>query len=227
MSDPTYCYPPDYSLLRNLQDFRDPAELASFERNAVRIRTNEGVPEGNFSQSHLQAIHRHLFQDVYKWAGEIRTIDMRKGTTVFGRADLIEFDLSNIHERLRGMDYLRGSNRREFAHEAARTLGDVNYVHPFREGNGRTQLQYLKQLGAQADHPLDLRHFEGKSWIEASIKSSREKKPDYGPMERCITAAMDRTREQQWVKAARKSETRDSYRTQDGSEKSRDEGKER
>ena len=59
----------------------------------------------------------------------------------------------------------------EFAREAAVIISDVNYIHPFREGNGRTQLQYLKQLATQADHNLDLTLINAAAWIEASKAS--------------------------------------------------------
>jgi len=60
---------------------------------------------------------------------------------------------------------------REFAREAGVIIGDINYIHPFREGNGRTQAQYLRQLAEQAGHPLDLRRIDPKAWIEASKAS--------------------------------------------------------
>ena len=50
-------------------------------------------------------------------------------------------------------------------------LGDINYIHPFREGNGRTQLQYLKQLAQEAGHTLDLTRIQGSDWIAASVAS--------------------------------------------------------
>jgi cell filamentation protein len=66
-------------------------------------------------------------------------------------------------------------------------VGDINYIHPFREGNGRTQLQYLKQLAQGAGHGLDLGHIPAARWIEASISSHSA---DYGPMAAAIAAAL-------------------------------------
>jgi fido (protein-threonine AMPylation protein) len=67
--------------------------------------------------------------------------------------------------------FLKRLPAREFAREAGVIIGDINYIHPFREGNGRTQAQYLKQLAEQAGHPLDLRRIDPTSWIEASTVS--------------------------------------------------------
>jgi cell filamentation protein len=75
----------------------------------------------------------------------------------------------------------------EFAREAGIIMGDVNYVHPFREGNGRTQAQYLKQLATQAGHPLDLRRIDAKAWIEASKVSHAA---DYSLMTEVIQRAI-------------------------------------
>jgi cell filamentation protein len=74
--------------------------------------------------------------------------------------------------------------------EAGRIIGDVNYVHPFREGNGRTQLQYLKQLSERAGHPLDLTRIDPAGWIEASKEAHKAR---YDLMGRVIAAALGST----------------------------------
>ena len=68
MSDTEYCYPPDYTILKNKFNLRDADQLDRFEHEAVMQRIAEGVPVGDFDLTHLRAIHRHLFQDVYDWA---------------------------------------------------------------------------------------------------------------------------------------------------------------
>lgn len=76
--------------------------------------------------------------------------------------------MADVYRRLASANFLRGMERPAFACEAGKIIGDVNYVHPFREGNGRTQLQYLKQLAVQAGHPLELTQIDATGWIEAS-----------------------------------------------------------
>jgi cell filamentation protein len=78
----------------------------------------------------------------------------------------------------------------EFARQAAVIIGDVNYIHPFREGNGRTQLQYLKQLAIQAGHRLDLTRIDAAGWIEASKASHTA---DYALMADAIRRAIAET----------------------------------
>jgi len=196
MSDPTYCYPPEFSVLQNRAGLQEQDSLTRFENRMVGIRLSEEIPRGDFSLNHLRAIHHHLFQDVYEWAGEVRQIDIGKGGTAFLPVSRIELGMSDVHERLIAQDYLRGLERPDFARSAAETLGDVNYVHPFREGNGRTQFQYLKQLSERAGHPIDLSQFDRESWISASIKTCLPT-PNYKPMERCIDDALTRTRQRE------------------------------
>lgn len=81
--------------------------------------------------------------------------------------------MADVHSRLVKAGFLRGMERSAFAAEAGRIIGDVNYVHPFREGNGRTQLQYLKQLAEQAGHSLDLMMIDPAGWLAASRQAHR------------------------------------------------------
>ena len=160
-------------VLKNKLDIRDRDELNRVEALLVANRIEEGVPTGGFDLAHLQSIHQHLFQDVYEWAGELRQVDFHKGGNWFHPHDRLEMGMADVHSRLSGQNYLSGLSPDDFSREAAEYIGDVNRLHPFREGNGRTQMQYLKQLGAQAGHNVDLTRFEKESWIQASIEANR------------------------------------------------------
>lgn len=167
MTDDPYVYA-GTSVLRNRLGIREAHELDTVERQLVRERIVEGVPQGNFDLRHLKAIHHHLFQDVYEWAGQIRTVEISKGESQFQFRQYIETGMGDIHRRLAKAGFLRGMDRSTFAAAAAQIIGDVNYVHPFREGNGRTQLHYLKLLATQARHPLDLTKIDPAGWLAAS-----------------------------------------------------------
>lgn len=136
---------------------------------------------------HLRAIHRHLFQDVYDWAGELRTVEISKGNQQFQFRKYIPTGMADVHGRLVRSRFLKGLSSAQFAEQASVIVGDVNYIHRFREGNGRTQLQYLKQLAQGAGHSLDLVHIPATRWIEASISSHSA---DYGPLAAAIAAAL-------------------------------------
>lgn len=181
---------PNSDVLRNLKDIRDAAALEKWELTVVTARIEQGVPSGDFDLNHLKAIHKHLFQDVYPWAGEIRQTDIAK-TTWFHSHDRIEMGMADVHRHLVESDYLQGLSRKEFAGQAGEIIGNVNFCHSFREGNGRTQFQYLKQLGERAGHSIDLTRFKRDTWIEASIDANRAK---YEKMASCIDGAISRSR---------------------------------
>jgi len=175
------------AVLRNKLGITNADRLDAVERALVVQRAAEGIPAGAFDLTHLCTIHRHLFQDIYDWAGELRTVEIAKDGHQFQFRQFIETGMSDVHRRLERADFLKDLSAGEFAEAAAVIMGDVNYVHPFREGNGRTQLFYLEQLAAQAGHPLDLSRLNFAGWITASRAAHSA---DYKPMEDEIGRAL-------------------------------------
>ena len=173
MSDPDPYVYPGTGVLRNKLDIRSEAALDEIERNVVAVRTRRNVPTGAFDLAHLRAIHRHLFQDIYDWAGELRTVEIGKEGHQFQFRRFIETGMADVHRRLVAADFLTGLDLAGFAAGAAEIVGDINYVHPFREGNGRTQLQYLRLLADRAGHPLDLTGLDRDAWMAASRAAHR------------------------------------------------------
>jgi cell filamentation protein len=188
VSDDPYAYPRS-AVLRNKLGITDAARLDYVEREIVTQRAASGIPAGNFDLAHLRAIHRHLFQDIYLWAGELRTVEIAKGGHQFQFCRFMEAGMADIHRRLVQSDFLRGLSREDFANAAGRITGDVNYVHPFREGNGRTQLFYLEQLADQAGHPLDPTRLDPVLWIAASRAAHNA---DYSLLAAAIARAISR-----------------------------------
>lgn len=184
--DDLYFYSGSRVLINKL-DLRDPVALDRAERRLVVQRMREGIPRGDFDLPHLKAIHRHLFQDVYSWAGEVRRVEISKGGNQFQFRQYIETGMADIHRRIVKSHYLRGLSPQDFAAQAGHIIGDVNYVHPFREGNGRTQLQYLKQLGEKAGHRLDLSRMQPDTWVDASRASHNA---HYEAMSRAIVESI-------------------------------------
>jgi cell filamentation protein len=174
--------------LRSRFGIKNISRLDRVERKFVAQRIAEGVPGGKFDLAHLRAIHRHLFQDIYEWAGELRTVEINKGGQQFQFRQYIQTGMVHVHRRLVQSKFLRRLSRHDFSHDVAVIVGDVNYIHPFREGNGRAQLQYLKQLAAQASHDLDLARLHPVAWIKASTASHAT---DYSMMADLIEAAVE------------------------------------
>ena len=181
-----YVYP-GTSILINLPGISDPDFLDKQERGLVVLRSRRRVPRGAFDFTHLRAIHRHLSQDIYDWAGELRTVEISKGDQQFQFRQYIPTGMADVHRRLVQSRFLSGLPPAGFAEQAAVIVGDINYIHPFREGNGRTQLQYLKQLADQADQRLDLARIDGPAWIGGSVASHAT---DYAPLTAVLLAAL-------------------------------------
>ena len=188
------------TVLKNKFGIRDQATLDLVEREFVVLRSKHGMPApGTFDLPHLQAIHRHLFQDVYEWAGEIRRVEISKDGNLFQFRRYIGTGMADVHRRLVAARFLKRLSASAFATGAAEIIGDLNYVHPFREGNGRTQLLYLKQLAAEAGHDLDLSKLDARPWLDASNAAFHRR---YAPMARCIEQALgQRPRQTQGRKA--------------------------
>jgi cell filamentation protein len=129
-SDP-YTYP-GTEVLRNIPDIRDSQRLADFEANATtaRLADLDATPlKGRFDVVHLKAIHKYIFQDVYSWAGEFRTVNVSKGDNMFCAAAFVEPALHRILLKLPDEKYLKGTDLRSFARRAGFYLGEINAVH--------------------------------------------------------------------------------------------------
>jgi cell filamentation protein len=171
-SDP-YLYP-GTSILRNLAALQDQDLLAEFEASASHARNlelREFPTTGNFDNIHIRTIHKTLFQDVYDWAGQFRTVNISKGGNLFGAAQFIEMALGGILEKLPRENFLRNLDREQFAQRCGWYFGEINAIHPFREGNGRTQREFLRQLAASAGYALDWRLVDRDTMTAASRES--------------------------------------------------------
>jgi cell filamentation protein len=131
-----------------------------------------------------------IYFGTYDWAGQIRTVELNKGGDQLMFRRYIQTGMADVHRRIVKADYFKGRSRTDFATGAGEVMGDINYVHPFREGNGRTQLLYLKQLSIVAGHPLDPRRIPPQMWIEAS---KRAHQAEYALVGAAIRAALERS----------------------------------
>jgi cell filamentation protein len=150
-------------VLRNRLGIADARTLALAEARFAyhaEIRLYAHRPQfDRFDLPALQAVHRHLFADVYPWAGELRTVDIVKGTTYFARAQHLQTSAARVLDVTSSLpEYRPGGDRasqvEHFALEAARLLADLNALHPFREGNGRTQRAFLQLAAGTVGYEL-------------------------------------------------------------------------
>ena len=165
------CYPGTH-VLRNKADIEDQDELDEFEQLMFDSRAGETLPDGDLDFTHYRALHRHFFQDVYEWAGEPRAIRTGKGDNWFCYPEYIEREAENLFAALAARTYLADAESKDaFATGAAWFLGELNAIHPFREGNGRIQLVFLTMLARNAGYELDEDKLRPKPFLEAMIES--------------------------------------------------------
>ena len=126
--------------------------------------------EGRFDFQHLKDIHRFIFQDLYDWAGMIREIDIGKGN-LFCRAQFINDYAKTVFSDFFSSCYNSRDDKKEFIEVFASHYADLNALHPFREGNGRTQREYARELCLKCGYVFDLTRTTHKEMLSASINS--------------------------------------------------------
>lgn len=166
MEDP-YVYP-GTDILKNKLNIKNADELQDVEKKLVAIRSKQGFPPGRFDYAHLKAIHKHLFQDVYAWAGQERTVNISKGSGLFALVPFIEKAMNKQVVPLRTENYLRGLDFQQFVRRMAHHFIELNAIHPFREGNGRALRAFFSELAWEAGYELDWTRIDRIQWLKAS-----------------------------------------------------------
>ncbi len=195
----------DGKTLQNKLGIRgDPATLAGKEAVHVNSRLMElresGLPQVQGFPL-VKAIHRHLFQDVYEWAGKPREINLARAIYAEGRSDAVQFTSAQridaegqrLFEDLTAANYLRGLTREQFAKGLSPFFGRLNTLHPFREGNGRTQRLVWEHVAKEAGHELS---FEGISRERMTVVSIAASTGDHEPVRRMLAELLDPARSQ-------------------------------
>ena len=172
MPDSIYCYP-DSDVLINKLGITNSDRLHDAERKLTMLRLMELLQrpiKGNFDFDHLKAIHRYIFQDVYEWAGQVRTVDIAKGN-MFCNAMFIDEQAQIIFEKLKEENYLQDLSRELFAKRAAYFFSEINALHPFREGNGRSQREFIRSLALLNGYKIQFAKCSEEEMLTASKSS--------------------------------------------------------
>lgn len=170
-----YCYP-GTSILRNVPEIQDASLLQRFETEITQwqqIALELEPVRGGFDLPHLCEIHRRLFQSVYSWAGELRTVDISKDSTSFAHYLYIRSYSEGFFQKLteERKSWVHGTPPDAFSYRLAEYLGEINAVHPFREGNGRAQRIFIGQLAEAYGVRLSWEKITPQQMLEASIAS--------------------------------------------------------
>lgn len=154
----------------NLLGARNGEELSRFEAQIVAIRVKTIPPHAmELSYDGLKALHRHLFQDIYEWAGMERTYTTsRNPNAAFAKPAYIASWIEKQFEHLKSSNYYCGLEKRQFAENAASFFNEINAAHPFIEGNGRVQRLFLQMIAENAGYDLDLRAEDQREWYAAA-----------------------------------------------------------
>lgn len=171
--DSIYCYP-NSNVLVNKFDVRVADELFKIENDItiykLFILRQKGIT-GNFDVAHFVSIHKFIFEDIYPFAGLYRSENIAKDNFMFANWEFIEDNMNSIFSELKRENYLKGLNKDELAKRLTYYMSELNVLHPFREGNGRTTREFIRQLALKNGYNLDLSRFKAEDILNASIES--------------------------------------------------------
>lgn len=166
--DPDYKYTNKNGVLHNLANIDDEKLLLAYESLKVSKRIEDLLenPIKIKDSNTLLIIHHYLFQDVYKWAGKVRTVNISKGGKPFFEGERFYIAFQYIDTLIVNYRAIQKHHIDELAKKLAEILDNVNFLHPFREGNGRTQREFLRLLALEKDIKLNLNPPDNKSVYE-------------------------------------------------------------
>lgn len=168
-----YCYP-GTDVLVNKLNIKDKSTLQKFEAKITAAKLlalrQKGII-GNFDAKHLNQIHTYLFEDIYPFAGKYRNENIAKGVFRFAEWEYIEPELNRLLNGLKEENYLAGLSREALAERLAYYLSELNVLHPYREGNGRTIREFLRELALKNEYILNIKKVAPKEFLHASVKS--------------------------------------------------------
>ncbi len=168
-----YCYP-NSEVLINLLNITEEKKLQNYEAKITAAKSlglrKQGVT-GNFDKKHFLSIHKYLFEDIYPFAGKFREENIAKGEFRFAMWEYIEPELDRLLNQLKQEQYLANLTKEVLAKKLAYYLSELNVLHSFREGNGRTNREFIRQLALKNGYELNLSKIPPEEILDASIKS--------------------------------------------------------
>jgi cell filamentation protein len=174
--DPDLKYTNKNGLLHNLANIEDEKILLIFESLKVSKRIEELLekPIKIRNSNALLKIHLHLFQDVYEWAGQVRTVNISKDGKPFFNGERFHIGFQYIDTLISEYRNLKKANKVALAEKLAQILDNINYLHPFREGNGRTQREFIRILALEKGLTLNLNPADNNSVYDRYMKGTIE-----------------------------------------------------
>jgi cell filamentation protein len=181
----------DTEILINKLDIMSDELLKKVESDLTQNRLYElyETPfNGRFSMTHLLNIHRHIFQDIYPFAGKIRVEENTKGSTRFHWCHQIKpqlkLVLSNLHEE----NYLVDLDDENYIKRLAFYMSELNLIHPFREGNGRAIREFVRELAIKSGRMIDWQRVSSNRLLDGAIRAVDF---DYSVLEECLREVIE------------------------------------
>lgn len=180
----------DTNVLVNKFGITDPKVLEEAEKEFTSLAAMEmAFREPPYDFDYFRGIHRTLFGDLYDWAGEIRSIDISKGSTRFCSCNFIEKEANKLFDNLAKENHLSDFEGQQFVEKLAEYYCDINVLHPFREGNGRAQRILFEHICINNGYNLNLSGVTVPEWVNANISGYN---CDYEEMEIIIERCLEK-----------------------------------
>lgn len=164
-------------VLKNKFSETDPRKLEILEKRStirgwIKLQ-NEliATPNLKLDAALIKKIHKSLFEGVYDWAGEYRTVNIVKGKTMFANALYVPAALEDLVTKLNRDITSKSITGNNISEKLAYYYGELNMIHPFREGNGRTQKIFIEKVADELGYTLQLEKIDSKKLLEVTIES--------------------------------------------------------
>lgn len=184
-----YCYK-DTNIYINKFNIQDEIKLKMIESDLTQNRLLELAKtslKGRFEKAYLIKLHRYIFQDIYPFAGEIRSEDIWKQSTFFCRSQFIDNELDRIFSELKDEKYLKTCDEDEFVKRLAYFMSEINLIHPFREGNGRVIREFIRVLALKSERQMNWHVVDSDELLAGVIAAVNF---EYSILEKCLKQAL-------------------------------------
>lgn len=168
-----YCYP-NSNVLKNKLNITDNSILKTAEEEITLIKQMELLKnpiKGNFTKAHLMNIHRFIFEDIYSFAGKLRREQISKADTMFYPPNLIDRELDKVFAKIKEKNMLRESDKEKAFDNLAYVMAELNIIHPFREGNGRSIREFIRIMAKRMGYDINWGDVDKEELLSASIQS--------------------------------------------------------
>ncbi|UYO99206.1 Fic family protein [Oceanotoga sp. DSM 15011] len=179
IKDQIYCYE-NTLILKNKLNIKNKEELEIVEIKITSFKIAElqkrEFKEYNLNFLFFKNLHKFIFEDLFEWAGKIRIIDISKDSFKFAHHIYIEKEASKLFNQLKKENYLKNIKKEDLIKKISHYITEINVLHPFREGNGRTIREYFRILLQNLDYKINFNIKNKQKYIEAMIESPYDQK---------------------------------------------------